>query len=75
MDKDKRIGTWVMPYNDSPKAQIGRWQHNDIESIAEYIMRKIKINTDNVVLDACCGNGLITRIIANHCKEIHGVDF
>lgn len=31
--------------------------------------------SNDVVLDLCCGNGLITREIAPRCKRIVGVDF
>lgn len=33
------------------------------------------IGNDDVVLDLCCGNGLITREIAPRCRKIVGVDF
>lgn len=39
------------------------------------INRAININSDDMVLDMCCGNGLITTEIAEFCKKIVGVDF
>ncbi|MCL0058161.1 class I SAM-dependent methyltransferase [Dehalococcoidia bacterium] len=75
MKKDKYIGTLIKPYDDSLKAQVGRWQHHDIELIAKTIIDTLKINQTDRVLDLCCGNGLITNIVAKHCQEIHGVDF
>lgn len=75
MKEDKYIGVWVKPYNDSLKAQVGRWQHHDTEFIAKTIIDILKINKKDRVLDLCCGNGLITSVVAKSCQEIHGVDF
>jgi len=74
-EKDRFIGIWLNPYDNSLKAQVGRGASNDIDLIARDIVDKLEINATDVVLDACCGNGLITRKIARFCKEIHGVDF
>lgn len=75
VDKDKYIGKWVKPYDDSLKAQVGRGHPHDMNIIAEDILQKLKINGEDIVLDLCCGNGLITKIIAENCNEVHGVDF
>lgn len=75
MKKDEYIGTWIKPHNDSLKAQVGRGDYNDIKSIAKNVMDTLKINQNGVVLDLCCGNGLLTNIIVKHCQKIHGVDF
>ena len=75
MKKDKFIGAWVKPYDDSLKAQVGRWEHHDIELIAKTIIDTLKINQNDRVLDLCCGNGLVTKVVAKYCQEIHGVDF
>ncbi|RLI52276.1 MAG: hypothetical protein DRP09_18310 [Candidatus Thorarchaeota archaeon] len=74
MGKDKWIGVWEKP-SDSLKAQVGRWEYHDIELISKNIIEILKITKDDIVLDVCCGNGLITKKIAESCKEIHGVDF
>lgn len=74
MKKDKFINVWVAPYNNSLKAQVGRGEYN-IELIAKDIIDKLKITQNDRVLDLCCGNGLITKIVAKYCKEVHGVDF
>lgn len=39
------------------------------------IKSALHINPDDIVLDMCCGNGLITTEIAMLCKRIVGVDF
>lgn len=73
-NKDRFIGVWVQPRNDSQKAQVGR-TNEDINIIAVDIMKKLKIEKSDIILDVCCGNGLITSIVAGHCNEIYGVDF
>lgn len=75
MDKDRYIGKWVKPYDDSLEAQVGRAHHQDMKIIAEDILQKLKIERADIVGDVCCGNGLITKIIAENCKEVHGMDF
>ena len=75
MKKDKFIGIWVKPYNNSLKVQVGRWHPHDMKIIAEDIVQKLKIDGEDIILDLCCGNGLITKIIAENCNEVHGVDF
>ena len=39
------------------------------------IRQRLELNEDDVVLDLCCGNGLITQEIAAVCREVVGVDF
>ena len=45
------------------------------DAILDDIDRHLNISSDDIVLDLCCGNGLITRQIAKDCKEVVGVDF
>ena len=39
------------------------------------VVQKLDLKADDVVLDLCCGNGLITSAIAKKCQSIFGVDF
>jgi 2-polyprenyl-3-methyl-5-hydroxy-6-metoxy-1,4-benzoquinol methylase len=45
------------------------------EVLINDINQLLSINSDDVVLDLCCGNGLITRKIASKCHQVVGVDF
>lgn len=75
MDKDKFVGKWVKPVDVSLEAQVGRSHPQDMVLIAKGIVNELKIGKNDAVLEVCCGNGLITKRIAEYCKEIHGVDF
>lgn len=39
------------------------------------IVNALSINRQDKVLDLCCGNGIVTHRIAEHCNSIVGVDF
>lgn len=69
MGNDKFIGKWIKPYDDSLKAQVGRNSHNSMKIITEDILQKLKIKKKDIVLDVCCGNGLITKIINENSQE------
>jgi ubiquinone/menaquinone biosynthesis C-methylase UbiE len=75
VNADKYVGIWVKP-SDNLLKQVGRRHSYDyINLIVADVVNKLKITQNDTVLDLCCGNGLITKEIANYCKEIHGVDF
>ncbi len=64
-----------------PQMQVGRTL-NKVPMSAELfkkllknIEEKLEIGSDDVVLDLCCGNGLITNYLAPKCKFVVGVDF
>lgn len=75
MSKDRWLGVWVEPYDDSLKAQVGWWPDHDIDLIAEDIIGWLDLQEVDNVLDVGCGNGLVTNIVATKCREVHGVDF
>lgn len=43
--------------------------------IVSEICDQLQLEKDDIVLDLCCGNGLITKELARHCKEVVGIDF
>jgi len=45
------------------------------ELIVNSITNNLKLENDDLVLDLCCGNGLITHQLSEHCSRIDGVDF
>jgi ubiquinone/menaquinone biosynthesis C-methylase UbiE len=72
---DKFIGKWAFPLDDSLLEQSARrGEQYDFEKIAEDIIDKVHFEPDDVVLDLCCGNAALAKIISKTCKEIHGVD-
>jgi cyclopropane fatty-acyl-phospholipid synthase-like methyltransferase len=47
----------------------------EFETIVHNIIATLDLDANDSVLDLCCGNGLITRVLSEHCKAISGVDF
>lgn len=45
------------------------------DTIIAEIIAKTGLKSDDIVLDSCCGNGLITSVIAAKCRSVTGVDF
>ena len=41
----------------------------------QFILPKLKLNQDKVILDIGCGIGRWAEAVADHCKEYYGVDF
>lgn len=41
----------------------------------QFILPKLKLNQDKVILDIGCGIGRWAETVANQCKEYYGVDF
>lgn len=40
----------------------------------KYVVKKLNLNKNDIVLDLCCGNGIISNKISKSCKYITGVD-
>ena len=73
--QDKFIERWHTPWDDSLEAQVARERDTNLDEAINYIVRRLELTKDDVVLDVCCGNGLLTKRIATHCKLVSGVDF
>lgn len=43
--------------------------------IVSQICQELHLQADSIVLDLCCGNGLITKELATQCKSVVGIDF
>ena len=61
--------------------QVGRVSGSDdaledevLQKIEKHINQYLRINNNEVLLDVCCGNGLVISILKNKCKQIIGVD-
>lgn len=55
-------------------AQVQRKDLDSVRQTADYIIEKQQLSPQDHVLDVCCGNGLVTALVAEHCAEITGVD-
>ena len=66
---------------DNPYRQVarigGNAEQNEalLEKIVEHIVDVLELKKEDVLLDVCCGNGLLTAQLAKHCKKIIGIDF
>jgi len=75
VSKDKFIGTWAFPTDDSLLEQSARrGEQYDFSKITADVLEKMHFEKEDVVLDVCCGNAVIAKEVAKVCKEIHGVD-
>lgn len=72
--KDAFVGKWVPKSNDLFE-QVGRVRDNNaLDAVAKWIIKNLNLTKKDVVLDVCCGNGLLTKRVAPYVKEIVGVD-
>ncbi len=72
---------WQQQANvNDPLLQVGRKgglsrQDDFLETYAAYVAQQLQLTKDDIVLDVCCGNGMLTHYLATYCKAIVGVDF
>lgn len=65
---------------ENPFAQVarvgGKLTQNEeiIDAIVNHIVGVLDLKSDDVLLDVCCGNGLLTSKLAKYCKKVVGVD-
>lgn len=60
-----------MIYNDSRAVQRSQ---DEIEYLANYVMSTLKVEEGMSILDVCCGNGLITSLVAKKGCSIVALD-
>lgn len=70
---------WQSIWNNEAKSHrmVDQVQRKDLDSTclaAEHIMEVLAIKKEDIVLDVCCGNGLITKEVSKHCSHITGID-
>jgi len=83
------LKNWKDHYNTFPALaqrtdylrQVGKTVNGEtiddfqVEIIINSIVNYLEINSNDNVLDLGCGNGMITKEISAHCRNIVGVDF
>lgn len=89
LTKESKLKNWRDYYNTFPLQisdtdylrQVGKTVCGKIISnyqfnlIINSIVDTLQINSNDNVLDLCCGNGLVTKEIAKYCRNIVGVDY
>lgn len=67
--------------NDDLYKQVARTSKDNkpvneevLDLIAEHIKNKLDLKTTDILIDVCCGNGLITQRISSDCEKIIGID-
>lgn len=63
--------------NKSPFIQVQRdgMSEEDLLKIEKHICLLLNLKPNDVLLDLCCGNGLLTNRFTPYCKSITGIDF
>ena len=73
--EDAYVGRWVFPQSDDPLEMVGRKGVHDLIWLSEYIATLLELGKSDHLLDLCCGNGLLSVLIAPQVREILAVDF
>jgi SAM-dependent methyltransferase len=66
--------------NTNPQAQVGRIKsgitlsEQVLDDIVQYIVEKLQLQPDDQLLDLCCGNGLLTHKLSQHCNKTVAID-
>ncbi len=50
-------------------------ESGELQLLIEAVLRGVQLAPQDVLLDLCCGNGLITREFAPHCQAVVGIDY
>lgn len=67
--------------SDDPFRQVLRVQNKQpfskelFEKISSHVVEQLDLADNHLVLDLCCGNGLLSATMAKHCDRVIGVDF
>lgn len=61
--------------------QVGKTKYGkaiserQFEILINDVNKKLELTSDDIVLDLCCGNGLITKLIAKKVSKVVGIDY
>ncbi len=76
-----RYNANALKFPDSPLKQVeatlyGREvEQAQLDLMVDAIVNNLALTPTDQVADLCCGNGLMTQVIAKHCRRVEGVDF
>ncbi len=51
------------------------YSRSEFEAMIASIRGALQLGPDDVLLDVCCGNGVVTTELAKHCARVVGIDF
>jgi cyclopropane fatty-acyl-phospholipid synthase-like methyltransferase len=79
---------WTKHFNDAatvfaadPLKQVGKTVNGksvdpeQIELLANCVSHALQVGPDELVVDLCCGNGILTKCVASQCRKVLGIDF
>lgn len=77
---------WISFWNqqaksEHPAVQVGRvvcgkpTENETTQQIANHIAQLLQLETHHSLLDLCCGNGQLSRLLAQKSRHVVGVDF
>ncbi|MEL6252968.1 MAG: methyltransferase domain-containing protein [Bacteroidota bacterium] len=67
--------------HEDPHVQVARTKggkqsdEKELKKIAGYIREKLELREEDILLDLCCGNGMLSKKLSPFVKELLGVDF
>ena len=71
----------VETVSNNPFVQVGRTLHGQpmseamFKRITTHVLEALSLEPSHRILDICCGNGLLSMEIAQHCQHVTGIDF
>ena len=79
---------WKQFWNDSslvrekdPLRQVGKTvggvpiSAEKLDVIVHEVRHTLSLQADDILLDLCCGNGMLTSRLASYCSGVVGIDF
>jgi 2-polyprenyl-3-methyl-5-hydroxy-6-metoxy-1,4-benzoquinol methylase len=74
MGKDNWIDKWIHTEDNDLRSLVGMPNY-DYDIASKILSERIDVHPSDVILDVCCGTGIMTQKIAPLCKCIYGLDF
>ena len=71
---------WARAQGGDPQRQVARTRFGrpleeaDTQRVVNHLLDLLDLRPGDTLLDVCCGNGLLTRRLAAHCREVVGMD-
>ncbi len=66
--------------HSNPQIQVGRIKsgitlsEQILDDIVQHIVAKLELGPTDRLLDLCCGNGLLSHRLSQHCQEVVAID-